>query len=52
MDTNTDLARFNQVMVERELWMIEVKKEVNEFCKQIGQPPRYELDFEKNRGPV
>jgi len=44
-ETNSDLVRFNQVMVDRELRMIELKKEVNEFCKQIGQPPRYDLQF-------
>lgn len=44
-ETNTDLVRFNQMMVDRELRMIELKKEVNELCKQIGQPPRYDLQF-------
>jgi hypothetical protein len=33
METNTDLACFNQMMVDRELRMIELKKEVNEFYK-------------------
>ena len=28
-------------MVGRELRMIELKQEVNAFCAQLGQPPRY-----------
>ena len=45
--TNEELARFNRAMVDRELRMIELKKQVNELCVQAGQPPRYPLDFEK-----
>jgi PAS domain S-box-containing protein len=39
--TNTELVRFNQAMVGRELRMIELKQEVNALCAQVGQPPRY-----------
>jgi hypothetical protein len=38
---NEELARFNRAMVGRELRMVELKKEVNEICRQAGQPPRY-----------
>ena len=31
--------------------MIELKKEVNELCDWLGQPPRYPLEFEKETGP-
>jgi PAS domain S-box-containing protein len=43
--TNEELNRFNQAMVGRELRMIELKKEVNDLCRQAGQPPQYSLDF-------
>jgi PAS domain S-box-containing protein len=44
---NTDLSRFNKSAVGRELRMVELKKEINELCGQIGQPLRYPLEFEK-----
>ena len=45
-----ELTRFNNVMVSRESRMIELKKEVNELCKRLGEPPAYPLDFEKYGG--
>ena len=45
--SNEDLARFNRAAVDRELRMIELKKEVNAKCDQLGQPPLYPLAFEK-----
>jgi CheY-like chemotaxis protein len=33
--------------VGRELRMIKLKKEINELCDRLGQPPRYPLEFEK-----
>ena len=44
---NADLARFNRVAVGRELRMIELKKVVNDACRQAGQPVRYALEFER-----
>lgn len=38
---NETLTRFNRVAVGRELRMIELKREVNELCAQLGQPPRH-----------
>ena len=38
---NDELTRFNEVMVGRELRMIELKREINQFCAQLGQPSRY-----------
>ena len=43
-----ELERFNRAMVSRETRMIELKKEVNELCKRIGEPQKYPLEFEKN----
>jgi PAS domain S-box-containing protein len=42
-----ELTRFNRAMVDRELRMIELKKEINVLCEGAGQPTRYPLDFEK-----
>lgn len=42
---NEELARFNLAATGRELRMIELKREVNELCRQFGQPPRYPLQF-------
>ena len=44
---NDELARFNRVAVNRELRMIELKKEINALCAQLGQPKKYPLEFEK-----
>jgi two-component system CheB/CheR fusion protein len=41
-----ELERFNKVAVGRELWMIELKKEINELRRQRGEPARYPLKFE------
>lgn len=38
---NDELERFNQASVGRELRMIELKKEINEMCAKLGEPPRY-----------
>jgi PAS domain S-box-containing protein len=46
--TNEELNRFNLASVERELRMIELKKEINELYVQSGRPPRYPLEFEKD----
>ena len=44
---NEELTRFNRAMVDRELRMIELKKQVNELCLKAGLPPQYKLAFEK-----
>ncbi|MEW6667379.1 MAG: PAS domain S-box protein [Thermodesulfobacteriota bacterium] len=43
--SNDELTRFNRAMVGRELHMVELKKEVNELCRQAGLPLRYRVDF-------
>jgi PAS domain S-box-containing protein len=40
---NDRLKRFNQAAVGRELRMIELKREVNELCGKLGEPPRHRL---------
>jgi len=40
---NAELSRFNRAAVDRELRMIELKKEVNSLCAAAGQPDRYPL---------
>ena len=42
-----ELVRFNRALVDRELRMIELKREVNELCALLGQPRRYPLAFDK-----
>jgi PAS domain S-box-containing protein len=44
-DSRVDLVRFNRAAVDRELRMIELKKEVNELCQKHGEPRRYEMGF-------
>ncbi len=44
---NDELSRFNRVATDRELRMIEMKQEINELCRQAGQPPRYSMAFIK-----
>jgi len=39
---NRELESMNRNMIGRELRMIELKREINELCRQAGQPPRYE----------
>lgn len=38
---NDELAHFQQIIVGRELRMIELKREVNALCRQIGEPVRH-----------
>lgn len=40
-----DLERFNKLAVDRELVMIELKKEVNRLYEQQGEKPHYDLSF-------
>jgi PAS domain S-box-containing protein len=43
---NEELTQFNNVMVDREMRMIELKKEINRLCSRLGQDPVYDVDFE------
>ena len=44
-----ELTRFNRAMVSRESRMIELKKEINELCVRVGEPPRYPLKFDDEK---
>jgi hypothetical protein len=38
----TQLERINELFVDREHRMLELKREVNALCRKLGRPPRYE----------
>ena len=42
LERNTELERFHQAVVGRELRMVELKQEINELCHRLGQAPRYQ----------
>ncbi|MBI5583362.1 MAG: GAF domain-containing protein [Deltaproteobacteria bacterium] len=44
-----ELTRFNRAAVDRELRMIELKKQINALCAQAGQPRRYPLEMDAGR---
>lgn len=45
--SNKELERFNRLAVDRELRMVELKKEVNDLLRKVGQPIRYAAETEK-----
>jgi len=38
-----ELKKFSKFAIGRELRMIELKKEINELCKRLGEKPRYSV---------
>jgi hypothetical protein len=38
------LELFNSAATGRELRMIELKQEINELCRRLGEPPRHAMD--------
>ncbi len=40
-----DLQMFKNAAIDRELKMIELKKEINRLCGESGRPPPYDLSF-------
>jgi AmiR/NasT family two-component response regulator len=49
---NDELDRFNRLAVGRELRMIELKRELNELCGRLGEPPRYVIAADNAVGKV
>jgi len=47
-EKNKDLETFNRAMVDREMRIIEIKKEVNRLCQELRQAPKYRSDFDDN----
>jgi len=39
--SNAELEQFNRAAVGRELRMIELKEEIDELCRRLGEPPRH-----------
>ncbi len=39
-----ELGRFNQAAIDRELRMIELKREINDLCRHHGEVARYRID--------
>ena len=46
---NKELKRFNKVAVNRELRMVELKKEINALLLQLGEEPRYKIAGEEDK---
>jgi PAS domain S-box-containing protein len=49
---NDTLTRFNRVAVGRELRMVDLKREVNELCGKLGEPPRHRIAVDETSPPV
>jgi PAS domain S-box-containing protein len=48
-ESNAEMERFNRAAIDREIRMIELKKENNALRELAGQKPLYPLDFEKEQ---
>jgi PAS domain S-box-containing protein len=42
-DQLEELRRWHKVALGREEFMMSLKKEINELCRRLGEPPRYEI---------
>jgi PAS domain S-box-containing protein len=47
---NLDLTRFNRLAIGRELRMMELKREINALCEELGRSPAYGMEGEKLSG--
>ncbi len=47
-ETIEELTRFNKAMISRETRMIELKKEVNELKRRLGEPEIYRFSIEND----
>jgi len=41
-----NLEKFQEITVDKELKMIELKKEINDLCEKYGEKMRYEINHE------
>ena len=41
--SNAILSRFNALAVGRELRMVELKRDINALCAELGRPPRHRV---------
>ena len=48
-ESYSELERIGRAAVDRELRMIELKKEINRYYNATGQPPRYVLDPDEDK---
>jgi PAS domain S-box-containing protein len=42
---NAELERFNRATVDREMAMIDLKRQINTLSQELGRPPPHELGF-------
>jgi len=42
-----ELEKFYKIAIDRELRMIELKREINELCRKYGEKPRYKSTEEE-----
>jgi PAS domain S-box-containing protein len=42
-----ELKRYNSTMVDREIKMIQLKKEINDYCRQLNLPEKYLIPSQK-----
>jgi len=47
-----EMRRFNEAMIDREMRMVDLKREINELCLSTGKEKRYVLDFSRHKGPL
>lgn len=46
-DYTKELEMFNKIMVDREMKIIELKKEINQMCEELGREPVYPPIWDK-----
>lgn len=49
---NAELERFNRAAAGREIRMVELKQQVNQLARRLGEPPPYTLAFLSQDGPA
>jgi len=44
-----ELKRYNSTMVDREIRMIQLKREINDYCSKLNLPPQYSIPEKTNQ---